>query len=177
MGWNLCNLLKERFSLLGSYHTHKITIPYVRTVRVDLSKVKQVAELFACFCPHIVLHAAALTHSDYCEDHTDESLKIDVSATEIIADASRQHDAKPVFTSSDMVFDGEHAPFGENAPVNPVNRYGEHKDLAEAYLQHHNPDATICYLPVHQIYLFCTWPAMSVCRGMSWGVRSPTPAD
>jgi dTDP-4-dehydrorhamnose reductase len=146
LGWNLCNLLKNSFSLLGCYHTHKITLPGVKSVQIDLRVQKQVQELFAGFRPHIVIHTAALSHPNYCEDHVEESFQVNVSAARIISDICSKHDARLVFTSSDMVFDGEHAPYEESSPINPINRYGEHKTLAESYIQQHNPKAVICRL-------------------------------
>ncbi|MBN1799204.1 MAG: NAD(P)-dependent oxidoreductase [Spirochaetales bacterium] len=147
LGFNLCNLLKDRFSLLGCYHNHNITVPGVETVQMDIRAEKQVEELFISFRPHIILHTAALSHPNYCQEHAEESFGINVFAVKIISDLSLKYNAKLIFTSSDMVFDGEHAPYSESASVSPINRYGEHKALAEIYIREHNSQAAICRLP------------------------------
>jgi dTDP-4-dehydrorhamnose reductase len=146
LGWNLCRLWKGRFSLLGCYHTHKIVFPGVETVQIDLTAVKRVEEVFDTFRPHIVVHTAALSHPNYCEEHADESYKVNVQASETIAELSQKYGAKLVYTSSDMVFDGKHPPYRENSPINPVNRYGEHKALAETRIRQHNVKAAVCRL-------------------------------
>ena len=53
-----------------------------------------------------------------------------------------------VFTSTDLVFDGEAAPYQEADPPNPISLYGEHKALAEAEVLARHPGAAVCRMPL-----------------------------
>jgi dTDP-4-dehydrorhamnose reductase len=53
-----------------------------------------------------------------------------------------------LFTSSDLVFDGRHAPYSEEDFPNPINRYGEQKTLAEEKMRTIYPQTIICRLPL-----------------------------
>lgn len=67
-----------------------------------------------------------------------------VTATRSIAAACAVHDVALVHLSSDVVFDGEHAPYAEDAPPVPVHAYGRAKAQAEADVATAVSDAAIC---------------------------------
>jgi dTDP-4-dehydrorhamnose reductase len=70
--------------------------------------------------------------------------KINVDAAVWIAGWCADHRIPMVFTSSDLVFDGQHPPYRESDPVNPVNVYGEQKAIAEANILRIYPQASVC---------------------------------
>jgi dTDP-4-dehydrorhamnose reductase len=53
-----------------------------------------------------------------------------------------------VFTSSDLVFDGKAAPYGEKDPPSPLGVYGEQKVAAETGMKDRYPGVTVCRMPL-----------------------------
>ena len=56
---------------------------------------------------------------------------MNVDGSRIIARASQHIDANLIHMSTDVVFDGEHAPYKESDLPNPIHAYGKSKALAE----------------------------------------------
>ena len=83
----------------------------------------RVSELFACFKPHLVFHAAALKHVPLVEINPCEGVLTNTIGTQNVADAAWAHDALAmVQVSSDKA-------------VNPTSVMGATKRLAEFYCQ------------------------------------------
>lgn len=148
LGWNLCNLAKTDFETWGTYFAHELQIPGVNLCRVDLTSFGAVKELFAEIRPDIVLHCAAVSSPNFCQENKAVSFKINVEASENIARLCRDGGAAMVFTSSGQIFDGNTPPYKETDPPNPLNVYGEHKLLAEKRIRPEHPEAVICRMPL-----------------------------
>lgn len=93
--------------------------------------------------PDIVLHCAALSNTWYCEQHPEESHRVNVQGTVKLAKACKQFGAKLIFMSSDQVYNGTAllGPLKEEDVLLPVNVYGRHKLEAEQRTGWNNPDA------------------------------------
>lgn len=83
--------------------------------------------------PKVVIHCAALSNTWYCEQHPEESHRVNVQGTVKMAKACKRIGAKFIFMSSDQVYNGtlESGPLKENSLLQPVNVYGRHKLEAE----------------------------------------------
>lgn len=88
------------------------------------------------FCPDIILHTAANSNLDSCEQNPHAAERINVAATECLAQAAEARGARFIFISSDMVFDGETGFYSENDPVAPLAVYGKNKADAEKKVQY-----------------------------------------
>ncbi len=93
--------------------------------------------------PDVVIHCAALSNTGYCEQHREESHKVNVQGTVRIAKACKITGAKLVFMSSDQVYNGTPllGPLKEEDVLQPVNVYGQHKLECEQRTQWNLPDA------------------------------------
>lgn len=91
--------------------------------------------------PDVVLHCAALSRTDYCEQHPEESHRVNVQGTVKLAKACKQIGAKLVFMSSDQVYNGTPLPgaLKEDDVLQPVSVYGRHKLEAEQRALWNNP--------------------------------------
>jgi dTDP-4-dehydrorhamnose reductase len=98
--------------------------------------------------PQGVIHAAAQSNPNYCEQHPEETEKINVDAAILLADLCSARNLPFVFTSTDLVFDGRKGNYTEEDAPNPLNRYGEQKVRAEEGILKVYPEATICRLPL-----------------------------
>lgn len=81
--------------------------------------------------PDTIIHGAALTQVDECEQHPIKAWEINVTATRFIVDAAKKINAFVIFVSTDFVFDGIHGPYKEADIANPVSYYGSTKVAAE----------------------------------------------
>jgi len=81
--------------------------------------------------PSVIIHAAAMTQPDPCEENPVECWNINVTATRFLVDAAKAIDARFIYISTDFVFDGLHGPYKETDEPGPVNYYGSSKLAAE----------------------------------------------
>lgn len=105
------------------------------------------AALRAAHPTHIV-HAAGVTTVAAAYADPGRAHRLNVAATIACAAAARAMGAVLVFVSTDMVFDGEHAPYRAPDPVAPVSVYGRTKAAAEAALGGLHSVATIARCPL-----------------------------
>ncbi|MEZ5372234.1 MAG: NAD(P)-dependent oxidoreductase [Microthrixaceae bacterium] len=80
------------------------------------------------FQPDVILHCAAFTAVDLCEEHSETAWRANALATRFIADGARRVGAHVVYLSTDYVFDGTKAgPYLEWDRPNPQSVYGRSK--------------------------------------------------
>ncbi len=78
-----------------------------------------------------VIHLAAMSRFYECEEKADLAARINAEATGALAAALRRKGGRLVYVSTDLVFDGEHAPYDETAEPRPKTIYGRTKRLGE----------------------------------------------
>jgi dTDP-4-dehydrorhamnose reductase len=75
---------------------------------------------------------AAITKIDRCEAEKDLTRKINVGGTLELIKQLVSEGIKPIFFSSDYVFDGISGNYADDAPTNPITEYGRQKAEVEA---------------------------------------------
>lgn len=130
LGSRLALYYKDKYELLLPTHS-----------QLNVSREETVMAYMEQFQPDIVLHCAALSNTWYCEQHPDESHRVNVQGTVKIAKACKHIGAKLVFMSSDQVYNGTpvSGPLKEQDVFQPVNVYGRHKLEAEQRALRNNP--------------------------------------
>lgn len=82
--------------------------------------------------PDLVLHFAAMTRVDGCEEDPDRAFRVNAAGTGNVALAARKAGALLVHVSTDYVFDGEKGePYHEFDRTNPISVYGASKLAGE----------------------------------------------
>jgi len=84
--------------------------------------------------PDLIIHCAALTNIDYCEEHPEEAERINVGGTKNLFEASQKAGSYFIHISTDAVFDGEKGNYIETETTNPLNVYAKTKLDAEKYI-------------------------------------------
>ena len=84
------------------------------------------------FKPTHVAHLGAMTAVGDCHRQPAVAERVNIEATRVLAVAAAG--ARFVFSSTDMVFDGEAAPYGEADLPRPLSHYGRTKAAAEQAL-------------------------------------------
>ena len=102
-----------------------------RRFRVDFGDPDALAGIVSEIKPDFVLHIGAMTAVAACHADPAGARCVNVEATAALAAEAVESGARLIFTSTDMVFDGEHAPYDESATPNPVSEYGRTKLAAE----------------------------------------------
>ena len=107
---------------------------------LDLQDADATRRLIERERPSLVVISASNPYVDYCESHAEETRALNVTATLQAAAAAQGAGATTVFFSSDYVFDGNAAPYGEEDPIHPLNEYGRQKAEAERGVAALGPD-------------------------------------
>ena len=144
LGWNICQFVKREWEIFGTVFTHPVEIQGVNIRRIDLIDFSELKKLFRSIQPDAVIHTAAISDPNYCQLNREESNKINVDVSINIAGLCADAVIPCVFTSTDLVFNGLNAPYREEAPVCPINFYGEQKVLAEEGMRKTYPKSTVC---------------------------------
>jgi dTDP-4-dehydrorhamnose reductase len=94
--------------------------------------------------PEVVLHLAAMTSVDRCEEDPVAAFAINVEGTANVARTAERCGAVLVLLSTDYVFDGEKdEPFDEWDQPNPLSEYGASKLRAEEVARHALPEDSL----------------------------------
>ncbi|MBK9139456.1 MAG: SDR family oxidoreductase [Verrucomicrobia bacterium] len=102
---------------------------------LDLTDFHSLRREFLADRPGLVIHCAALSRNPDCDANPALARRINVEATHVLADLAG--DARLVFFSTDLVFDGAKGGYRETDPVNPFSVYGATKAEAETRVRLH----------------------------------------
>jgi dTDP-4-dehydrorhamnose reductase len=111
------------------YFDHPTSEDYSQ--RLDITDQALVQKAMADKSPEVVIHAAAITDLDLCEQRPELAYKVNATATGFLAAACRNVKSFFIYVSTDYVFDGEHGGYREHDPPNPINVYGKSKLAGE----------------------------------------------
>lgn len=120
---------------------------------IDITNADHVLSAFENSSASVVLHMAAKTDVDGCEDdkiHGEEgqAWMVNVAGTQNIIEAAKKSNKRVIYISTDFVFDGTKDYYAEDDEVNPVNWYGVTKSEGEKLIK----EADISYTIVRLAY-------------------------
>lgn len=152
----------------------------------DLTDRAAVASLLAEVQPDVILHTAAMTRVDDCEDRPEEAMAANVEAVRYLSQAAPQ--AHLIHLSTDFVFDGQKGMYREEDQPRPLSHYGQTKMLSEEVALAHQSAAVVRTVlvygtaPTPSRSNFVLWVVNSLRRGQSIQVvddqwRTPTLVD
>jgi len=99
-------------------------------VPVDLRDAAGLRDFLRHARPDAVVHCAAYRDPDFCERHPEEASRLNLDPVAQMCELLPTS-LPLIFISSDYVFDGNSAPYVEDAERRPVNVYGRLKVQAE----------------------------------------------
>jgi dTDP-4-dehydrorhamnose reductase len=124
LGANISKRASKTWTLAATYWTHPLVHENVAAFRMDVRDPDAVDRILDEFSPNVVIHTAALMQGD-------AMLATNANGTRHVARAAARVNARLIHLSSDVIFDGECAPYAETAPPHPISPYAESKSLAE----------------------------------------------
>ena len=142
-----CRFLAHKSQFSG----HSTVIPQhpaSTSTIIDLCDTALLTGLLKEIKPDGIIHAAAMSQPNDCQTYPDKSHRINVDTTITLARWCADSRASFAFTSSDLVFDGEHAPYRETDAPKPKSVYGLQKLEAEQGILSVYPDAAVCRMPL-----------------------------
>ena len=148
LGGYVCRLAQTDWQVWGTYHQQRPQLPDSSLHALDLADSNAIAALFQSVQPDAVIHTAAQSKPNFCQLHPAATYPINVTASLQLAQLCAQAQIPYVFTSTDLVFNGEAAPYSESDQPTPLSYYGQQKAIAEAEILTVYPQATVCRLPL-----------------------------
>ena len=100
-------------------------------VQIELTDSSQVIERISLLEPDAVIHSAAMSTVAECFRNPEGSRATNQRASGLLAKWCGQNRVRLVSVSTDMVFDGEGAPYDEASSPHPCTEYGRSKLAAE----------------------------------------------
>ncbi|MEZ4774109.1 MAG: SDR family oxidoreductase [Bacteroidia bacterium] len=135
---------------------------------VDLLDFDRWKEVFHDFRPTHIIHTAAITNVDQCEDNRTLCDSVNVGAVENLVNLCREYGTRMVHISTDFVFPGDAGPYKEKDATGPVNYYGQSKLLAEHLIL----ESGIPYAILRTMLLYGITPGMSRTNIVLWAKKS-----
>lgn len=108
----------------------------------ELTNVSSVNDLINEIKPDWIIHIAAMSKPDECNNDRENCLLHNVQATIYLGEAAIKNQSRFIYFSTDFIF-GENGPHGEEDIASPLNFYGESKLLAENWVKQHVQRAVI----------------------------------
>ncbi|MGA1601138.1 MAG: SDR family oxidoreductase [Prochlorothrix sp.] len=170
LGRYVCHLARGRYTVHGLYcHRQPPSIAAVQWHPCDLTDTAHFAPLLDGIRPQAVLHLAAEANTGRCDRDPEGSDRLNRHVPLALAELCGDRSIPFLFTSTGLVFDGNHAPYRESDPVCPLMRYGQQKAAAEAALLALATPVLILRLPL----LFGTgeWPASNFMETLDRSLR------
>jgi dTDP-4-dehydrorhamnose reductase len=110
-------------------------LPELPFISLDVTDAGQVEEVIAGQRPTHIIHTAAMTNVDTCEEDHAGCWQVNVTAVQHLVKACEQYQVHLIHLSTDFVFDGEEGPYDEEARPNPISYYGQSKLAAEELIR------------------------------------------
>jgi dTDP-4-dehydrorhamnose reductase len=148
LGWHLCRITQGKWQVYGTCQTQTIAFPSVHPISLDLTDLPAVTTAVQTLQPDAVIHTAALSSPNACQENPALSHAINVTASLHLAELCAAAEIPYIFTSSEQVFDGLNPPYKEDDRPCPINLYGEQKAAAEVGILLRYPAAAICRMPL-----------------------------
>lgn len=117
---------------LMAYLSDDHQVAGVSRTEVSITNRAGVLSMFQAVRPDWVIHTAALTDVDECENNSGMAMAVNADGTENVARACKDIGARLLYFSTNYVFDGvKQSPYVEDDIPNPLTVYGRSKSEGE----------------------------------------------
>ena len=138
LGSVLMRMLSEQRKAAEGFISEHGPAPHVgKVTRVDLTDPRTYRERLFALAPRVIVHLAGISTIASAYADPERARAINVEATAQLVAYSQALGARLLFASTDLVFDGEAAPYREDAAPEPGTIYGLTKLEAECHVLTH----------------------------------------
>lgn len=148
LGYHLMRVASGRWEIYGLTHLKEFDFTGATSIKCDITNYIKLGNYIEDIEPDAVIHTAAISDANFCQQHKELSYLLNVEATGNLAGICCDYNIPFAFTSTDLVFDGTKGMYTEEDKPNPINTYGEQKAMAEEKVLKIYPGATIFRLPL-----------------------------
>jgi len=120
----------EPVNTFVTYHKTPLS-GLTNVVELDITNSEATKRVIADLKPKTIIHTAALANMDFCVEHQDAAWQVNVIGTKNLVLAAEQVNARVIFMSTDLVFQGDKSFYSENDVPTPLCYYGKTKLEAE----------------------------------------------
>lgn len=179
LGSNLAFLAaREGIETYAAYCSHPVKIAGATIFLLDITQRSDVLSKIEEIQPDIIIHTAAVTKPDVCEEDRDMAYRVNVTGTESLIQAAKATRAKFIYLSTDLVFDGRSGLYREDDPPNPLSCYAWTKLEGEKIVAANSVNycivrTAVIYGPSIQGGSFSEW----IIRGLKEGKQVPLFVD
>lgn len=142
LGGQVASLVGRRFDVVAARHV-TAPPPGMIEVELDLLDARSIASALERTRPDAIVHCAAQSNPDRCEQDPEPARRLNVDATAALARACRQHGLRLVALSTDLVFAGDRSFVSEEDATGPQLVYGQTKLGGEDAALAEAPDAAV----------------------------------
>jgi dTDP-4-dehydrorhamnose reductase len=137
LGQYLNIFLSKDNDILTVYNNNAGNCLNFNNAKLDITNFVAVSDLLGKYRPDAVVHCAGFTRPEACNaDNKKEVYLSNVEAVKYLAELCDRFNSKLIFTSTDLVYDGnEGSMLEEDSKLNPVTMYAETKLQAEEMIK------------------------------------------
>lgn len=123
---------------------------------LDITDKEAVQHCLQWHQPSVIIHTAALSKPDECNNNKESCLLNNVTATKYLIEAAQSIAPHFIYTSTDFIF-GENGPHGEEDTPAPLNFYGESKLMAEKIVK----ESDLLFSIIRPVFMYgAVWEGM-----------------
>lgn len=148
LGYHLLRVASVDWEVYGITNSKSFDFENATAINCDIRNYIEFGNFIDDIEPDAIIHAAAISDANFCEQNKDLSYEVNVEATKNLAGICCDFHIPFAFTSTDLVFDGTQGIYKEDAQKNPLSVYGEQKSIAEEEVLRIYPEATVFRLPL-----------------------------
>lgn len=127
LGSNLARDYSAEHQVSGVFYRHRLALPGVKMIGADLTREELTRRVVGKVQPDLVVHCAAATDVDRCQDDEVWAHRLNVEMARHVAAVSADRQVPLIHISTDAVFDGRAGGYDEDSDPNPINVYGRSK--------------------------------------------------
>jgi len=127
----------------GTFNRHRMQVPGTRMLKVNLADEMALRNAVTSIQPRVIIHCAAATNVDGCEEHEPDAVKMNVNSSSVLAEIAARTGARMMYVSTDAVFDGQRGGYLETDEPNPINVYARTKLEGERAVTGQCPSAIV----------------------------------
>lgn len=172
VGGRLASLLTRHFEVVSGRHLVPGP-PGVPEAPLDLLDPTSIETTLDSVRPDAIVHAAALADADRCEREPALAERLNVHATERLAEGARARGARLLYLSTDLVFDGSRGPLTEEDAPRPLMVYARTKRAGEQATLELAPGSTVLRVALVSGRGF--GPRGTATESLAWALRAGRP--
>ncbi|RJQ58281.1 MAG: NAD(P)-dependent oxidoreductase [Stygiobacter sp.] len=125
--------LSKSHEILTQFYKHIGNCGDYNSAQFAINDYEALESTFKTFNPEIAIHTAAISNAERADQlPADEVYDVNVNATKYIAELCKTHNAKLIYTSSDLVYAGYRGSYlTEESKLIPISLYAETKLMGE----------------------------------------------